>query len=120
MEIYYTTLQQSASSHVKSVNSFFATYPDLGSIIDKSRMTLLLELICHTITRYNHISNIREQVFKSAHRPLKFYISSTTSTNSHVYSVHMIQAKDWLQRISALWHLHVNKLETEKERNMHL
>lgn len=116
MKIYHTALQQLASNYMKSVNRFCTKYSDLVSIIDKPNTHQILELSFHTIFCYNRIWYICELVFKSAHQPLKFDHSRNTFRNSHVYFIHMILTKEWLLRIWELWHIHVNKIETEDDR----
>lgn len=96
MKIYHTPLQQLASNYKKSANRFCAKYDDLGSIFDKANKHPLLKLSLHTTSRSNHISYICELFIESALQPLEFYLSHSTSTKSHLYSVLMILAKAWL------------------------
>ena len=118
MTKYHGTLQKLARNFVKSVNRFCSKYPELGSHVDKPNTHRLLELSIHTIPRFNHISYVCELVFESAHQPLKFYLSRNNTLNSHVHSVQLILAKDWLQRVWALWTLHRDDSETDYYRDL--
>ena len=120
MDSYHRALQLFASNYVKSVDKFCMSFPDLARLVDKPNTHRLLELSLHTIPLFNHLMYVCELVFESAHQPLKFFLSRNTTLNSHIYSVQLIIAKDWLQRIWPLWHLHRNSKESTTNRHLAL
>lgn len=117
MNSYHRALQVLASNFVKAVDKFGKKFPSLSSYIDRPNIHRLLELVHHTIPRYNHISYFCELVFESSHQPLKKFLSRNHTLNSHVYAVQLNLAKDWLQRIWALWCLYKDEKESGKNRH---
>ena len=113
---YHRALQILASNFIKSVDKFGKEYPSLASHVDRPNIHRLLELVYHTIPRFHHLAYFCELVFESSHQPLKFFLSRNHTLNSHVYSVHLILAKDWMQRIWALWSMHNDEAESDRFR----
>ena len=108
MSAYHRNLHILASNFIKSTNKFRKLYPDLVKHVDRPNILRLLELVCHTIPSFNHIDYVCELVFESSHQPLKFFLSRNHTLNSHIYSVQLILAKDWMMRISALWSMYLS------------
>lgn len=120
MSSFHRSLQVLAANFTKSVRSYSKLYPTYARLIDRPNAHRLLELAHHTIPTYNHALYVCELVFESSHQPLKFFLSRNTTTNSHLYSVHLVLARDWLQRIWALWHMHRSTSASSKERHLAL
>ena len=55
-----------------------------------------------------------EMVFEASHQPLKFQLSRNHTAKSHIRAVHMILAKDWLQRVTNLWLIYNSGYESEQ------
>lgn len=117
MNNYHRALQVLAANFVKSVAKFSKSYPSLAREVDLPNTHRLLELAYHTIPRFNHILYVCELVFESAHQPLKFFLSRNLTLNSHIYSVHLVLARDWLIRIWSLWSMYRDENESEKIRH---
>ena len=117
MSFYHKCLQLLASNFVKSVDNFTKRYPSLSSHVDRHNVHRLLELTLHTIPLFNHIGYICELVYESAHQPLKYFLSRNHSLNSHLYSVHLILARDWLVRIYSLWTMYTDDGASEKTKH---
>jgi len=113
MKPHHSALQVLAANFVKSVENFSKLYPSLGTYVDRPNIHRVLELVYHTITAFNHVGFVCELVFESAHQPLKFFLSRNHTLNSHVYSVQLILAKDWLIRVWSLWSIYKDDSESE-------
>lgn len=111
---YHTSLHTLASNFVKSVNAYALSYPDMGCHVDRPNTHRLLELTMHTLPAFTHISNVCELVFESAHQPLKYYLSRNHTSRSHIYSVQLMLARDWLVRIWCLWSIHTSTTESQR------
>lgn len=108
---FHTALQLLACNFVKAVDKFNATCPSLASYVDRPNTHRLLELVFHTIPAFNHLAYICELVFESAHQPLKFFLSRNHTLNSHIYSVQLNLAKDWLIRVWSTWRMYTDEQE---------
>ena len=97
---------------MKSVNKFHSTHHEQAKLVDRPNTHRLLELTTHTIPIYAHALHISEMVFESAHQPLKFFLSRNTTSNSHLYAVELILARDYFIRLTCLWKLY-NQEEIE-------
>ena len=117
MDAYHNALQVLACNFVKSVNKFYESFPSLACHVDRPNAHRLLELVSHTIPTFNHIAYICELVFESAHQPLKYFLSRNHTLHSHIYSVHLNLAKDWLVRIWSTWHIYRDEHEEKKSRD---
>lgn len=109
---YHNTLHTIASNFVKAVNKYAKQHPTLGKYVDRPNTHRLLELTAHTIPLFSHVYFVCELVFESSHQPLKFFLSRNYSSGSHMQSVYMILAKDWLIRLWSLWSI-ANSEKTE-------
>ena len=116
ISMYHRHLKILAANFVKSVDKFHRTYPNLATHVDIPNLQWLLELVQHTIPLFNHISYVCELVFEAAHQPLKYFLSRNCTLNSHVYSVNLVLAKDWMIRILQLWQLYNNERESKHYR----
>lgn len=116
MHLYHRSLQILASNFVKSVRTFSKSYSELSRHVDKPNIHRLLELVQHTIPTFNHVAYICELVFESAHQPLKFFLSRNHTLNSHIHSVQLILAKDWMVRLWCLWCIHKDNSESSEYR----
>ena len=120
MDSYHRALQILAANFIKSVEKFAQSYPTLSTHVDRPNIHRLMELVYHTIPMMNHISYVCELVFESAHQPLKFFLSRNHTLNSHVYSVQLILAKDWLIRLWSLWRVYKDECDEDKYRKFAL
>ena len=100
---YLSALHTSASNFVKATNKYVNIYPALGKYVDRPNTHRLLEFTVHMLPLFSHIYFVCELVFESGHQPLKFYLSRNHTSNSHIQSVYLLLAKDWLVRIWNLW-----------------
>lgn len=116
MNAYHRSLQIMSANFVKSADKFIRKYPDLACYIDRPNLHRLLELTHHTLPLFNHIAYICELVFESSHQPLKFFLSRNHSINSHIYSVQLVLAKDWMVRVWQLWRLYRDENEQPRDK----
>lgn len=117
MKLFHRSLQILASNFVKSVQVFSESYFELAKHVDKPNIHRLLELVQQTIPLFNHIGYFCELVFESAHQPLKYFLSRNHSLNSHIHSVQLILAKDWMVRLWSLWRIHFDEQESSDSRH---
>lgn len=112
---YVSMLHTMSTNFVKSVRKFSEQQPDLASFVDRPNAHRMLELTCHTLRLYSHLLFVSELVFESTHQPLKFNLSRNSTSNSHIYAVELILAKDWLLRIHALWSMFKSTTGSERD-----
>ena len=117
MDSYHRALQLFASNYVKSVDKFCRSFPDLAHLVDKPNTHRLLELSLHTSPLFNHLLYVCELVFESAHQPLKNFLSRNHTLNSHIYSVHLVLARDWMIRLWSLWRIYKDDNESDKSKH---
>ena len=120
MDSYHRALKILSANFVKSVDRFIKSNPQLSSHVDRPNLHRILELAHHTIPLFNNVRYLCELVFESSHQPLKFYLWRNHTTNSHVYSVQVVFAKDWLDRLWSLWRLYRDKSEAPEHRRFAL
>ena len=113
----YSTFADKYFPTANCCTPFGISYPHLASQVYRPNIHCLLELVYHTILLFNHVSFVCELVFESSHQPLKFFLSRNHTMNSHIYSVHLILAKDWLIRLWSLWHVYRDETETDNFRH---
>ena len=112
MSQYHKSLYLLASNFVKSVESYSSQYPDYAKFVDRPNTHRLLELALHTIPMFDNVNYVCELVFESTHQPLKFFLSRNHTAKSHIYSVQLMLARDWLVRIWSLWQIFNSKEES--------
>ena len=108
---YHSVLHILASNYVKAVDRYAKKNPDLRKEVDQPNTHRLLELTAHTIPQYGHIFFVCELVFEAAHQPLKFFLSRNTTSNSHLFAVHVVLAKDRIIRLWSLWSIYSSESE---------
>ena len=111
---YFGDLQRLATLYISSIQKYYTSSGVHAKHLDKPNAHRLIEFVYHTVPTFGHALNVSEMVLEQAHRHFKGWLEKNTQRGAHITAVELDLARDWMNRVYALFTLQQKGTDEEK------